>query len=681
MSIQSVPMIRVVLPFIIGLCLNYFFSDWVKIDSYVIFFSWVVLAIISYNRFLSPLKAASAGVIMIGVIICWGYWRGAFFFKKQLQFSNSKKKIYKLKILKQKAKNEVLTLVVGIEWTSVSKKFVSSSKGYLLIHIKKTSQREQLIPGRIIWVEGYTTTIPPPQAPFNFDQQKYWQNKGVYAQMWIKDQQILDVEPIGKLNWRAILWQLQINAKRVISTSLKKENAGVATALLLGSKMLIDRDLKQAYINSGTIHVLAVSGLHVGFILLFLDGLLDILSRVIPIPKSIRTLLVIFGIGAFAMLTGSSPSVCRSVLMFSFWKVGTLFRQKNNGLNSVLLSAFILLWINPFLLFDVGFQLSYSAVLGILIFQPLISCIWAVENKIVKYLWGLITVSLAAQLTTLPLSLFYFHQFPIYFIFGSIVVIPLSAIILFLGIGLFILQFWTSIHSLIADVMDICINLTNHFVGMIQDFPNSSLMVYQFSLAELIIYYLLLSQLYFWLKKSKNSGWYMIVLLSSLILFSRINMVIQNKLDKEVIAVYSVKGKLAIHLIHQAESIFLTYANLDTKQIDYLKSGMESRYPIKHTSKLVLKAETTSLTTWHYECLIINEDTDFIPAKKEASKRYLFIVVGKSDSLINYCKAHDEDTHTIIVDVNGELANESLSCKYFNLKKIGIFKSAFHKLN
>jgi competence protein ComEC len=185
----------------------------------------------------------------------------------------------------------------------------------------------------------------------------------------------------------------------------------VVSALILGQQQDISKEILKDYQYAGAIHILSVSGLHVGFILLFITFLLKPLRKD-KLGNTIRLLTIIISLWGFAILAGLSPSVVRSVTMFSFVAVGMYLKRSTNIFHTLLVSMFLILFFQPSFLFDVGFQLSYLSLFFILWLQPVISNLWEPKNKIVSYFWDILTVSFAAQIGAFPLSIFYFHQFP-----------------------------------------------------------------------------------------------------------------------------------------------------------------------------------------------------------------------------------------------------------------------------
>ena len=238
------------------------------------------------------------------------------------------------------------------------------------------------------------------------------------------------------------------------------------------SKDELDFEVKQAYAAAGAMHVLAVSGLHVGIIFLILNTLLAILDTSKK-GRIVKAIILLISLWSYAMITGLSPSVLRAATMFSFVIMGTVLNRSSSIYNTLAASAFFILIINPNLLFEVGFQLSYVAVLGIVYLQPLIYKRIYTRWWLLDKVWAITAVSIAAQIATLPLTLFYFNQFPVYFMLSNLLVIPSAAVILILGILLFIASPIPFISESIGWVLNKFIEGLNFGIKEIEVLPNS----------------------------------------------------------------------------------------------------------------------------------------------------------------------------------------------------------------
>jgi len=324
-------------------------------------------------------------------------------------------------------KEKSVALEVEIEYNlSQKQKF----EGKALVYLQKDSLSEDLFYGDYLLINQRFKLITPPQNPYQFNFAAYSSRKGIYHQAYLKSE---DWKLIPNLKNHNLAYFALLLRNRMIAilrqNELNEDELAVASGILLGEQSMISDELRASYSGSGASHVLSVSGLHVGIVFMILSFLLK------PFhwgkhDKLLKALFVIFILWLYALLTGLSPSVNRSAGMFTFIAVGQSLRRHTHILGSLSASAFVLLLINPNYLFDLGFQLSYSAVVAIVALQKPISDWWIAPNKITDAFWQLVVVSVAAQVGTAPISIFYFHQFPNLFLLTNFIVIPLTYIIL-----------------------------------------------------------------------------------------------------------------------------------------------------------------------------------------------------------------------------------------------------------
>ncbi len=293
-----------------------------------------------------------------------------------------------------------------------------------------------------------------------FDYASYMRNKGVLYQSRVSLNDILIDRSLNSWAKKNTQYKTQL-VWRLTEMGFTQDQVSVIKALFLGDKNDLSESLKQNYIRAGVMHVLAISGLHIGILLLFLQWVLHPLKR-ITFGKEIQLAIILFCLWGVAFFTGLSASVVRSVTMFTFLAVAMQSQRTHNIYNALFGSALVLLVVHPQFLFDVGFQLSYVAVLSIVTLQPIFAKFLHSKNKIIQYIYDIINVSLAAQLGVLPICLFYFHQFSGVFLWGNLMVIPLVSIILCFGIPIVMLlsfldlKIVATIFSRLIDVLNWC---------------------------------------------------------------------------------------------------------------------------------------------------------------------------------------------------------------------------------
>lgn len=329
--------------------------------------------------------------------------------------------------------------------------------------------------------------INPPLNPYQFNYKKYLEQLGVNHQLNLATNNYVVKEKSSKT-----VFGIAANARNHIIKQLKnegfgQEELGVIQALLLGQRNDISKETYNNYKNAGAVHILALSGLHIGILLLVLQFLLRPLDS-LPQGKKIRLLLTVLLLWGFAFLAGLSASIVRACTMFSFVAYALYLNRPSNTFNILALSMFfILLFINPNLLFQVGFQMSYAAVLAIVWIYPLLQKLWYPKAKPIRYVWQLLSVSVAAQFGVLPISLFYFHQFPGLFFISNILIVPALGIILGTGILVVILSLINLLPDRLAWFYNEVISYMNTIVAWVAQQENFIFKQISFDAIQLLL--------------------------------------------------------------------------------------------------------------------------------------------------------------------------------------------------
>ncbi len=369
---------------------------------------------------------------------------------------------------------------------------ITNVNGNLLVYLDSAAF-EKLQYGDQVSLYAKIMLLEPPKNPKAFDFARYMHFQNVHYQVFVKDGNWQLVEK-GK-GWAPMLLADRMQ-KRFIKILQKhvpgEDEFAVASALILGYRDEISEEINIAYRNTGATHILAVSGMHVGFIYLGISFLLGFVRVNHKSWKILKILLELFSIWFFALITGGAASILRAAVMFSFIILGKLLQREANIYNSLAASAFFLLMINPYYLMDVGFQLSYLALIGIIYFNPKIYKLLYIKNKILDYTWQLTSVALAAQIVTLPLTLYYFHQFPWYFWLSGLVVVPVSVIVLGAGFLLFIVDFIPLFGWFIGKMIYWLVALINASIFLIEKIPGATTTGIWINFLAVILLYLIL---------------------------------------------------------------------------------------------------------------------------------------------------------------------------------------------
>ncbi len=361
------------------------------------------------------------------------------------------------------------------------------ASGIILINIDST---QQINIDNLLYVKSKLIAINKPLNPHQFDFKKHMEKQQVY------DQVFLNANNNIKLPAKNTAYGFSEKIRTRIQNNLKKHsfsagNLSIINALLLGQRQDISKDTYKSFTQSGAIHILAISGLHIGLLMLLLGWVLSPLSY-FKIGKKTIPFIIIFLLWGYAFLTGLSASVVRSVTMFSLITLALYSNRITNTYNTLIISAFILLLVNPLYIFDIGFQLSYCAVFAIITVKPLFDTLWNPTAYLPKKLWDVFSVTVSAQFGILPLSLYYFHQFPALFIISNLVIIPLLGLLLGVGIITLIFAYFGDVPSLLFWFLDNSITALNNFVHIIGSKEDYVFTKLPFNTINLITGYLLI---------------------------------------------------------------------------------------------------------------------------------------------------------------------------------------------
>ena len=340
--------------------------------------------------------------------------------------------------------------------------------------------------GDIILLSSKISRITNKGNPGEFNAMLYWKSKktSLLSFFDFSDFSILRNEPITNKK------TIERNLVDILENNLPKSQIGLAKALFLGDKSSLATETTNSFSAAGAMHLLAISGLHIGLMILVLMYVFRLFSRLINRYQA--TCIIILFIWFYAYLIGFPPSVVRSVFMFSLISLGAISSAQNNQMNLLCFSAAILLLLNPWHLFDIGFQLSYLAMFGILLTYRSIQQFFIIKNKIIRFLWNGTALGLSAQIFTIPLCLYYFHQFPNYFAITNLGIILMSGILISFGAGLFLFS-WSPLLSIgIGFALSSLLYLLVFFISWIEKLPGAVSKGFHLSEFELLMFYFII---------------------------------------------------------------------------------------------------------------------------------------------------------------------------------------------
>jgi competence protein ComEC len=392
----------------------------------------------------------------------------------------------------EKATNFRLTIAVqkmGDEADSLH-----TVSGNLMLYLKKDTLAEQPPQyGDLVIVNTKPRLIESPKNPDAFDFKNYEHHQNIHYQSFIQPDAVkILAQGRGNPVLQIIAhWQTRLIAILKEHLATEREFA-VGSALILGYRDAVTDEVKDAYIGTGSMHILAVSGMHILLIFNAFDWILSFYKTGSRRFRWTKAGVAVVLIWVFTLLTGAGASVLRAAVMSTFLALSNGWGRKVSIYNVLAASAFVLLLWNPFWLFDVGFQLSYFAVIGIAYGQPKIRKLLIFKNKIANWAWEATAVGLAAQLVVTPISLYYFHQFPTYFWLSGLLAVPVSSGALYAGIVLFFTSKVPYLGWLIGKILFGLVWLMNEIVFSIQKLPLSILTGFWVSGLAVFILYLLL---------------------------------------------------------------------------------------------------------------------------------------------------------------------------------------------
>ena len=444
------------------------------------------------------------------------------------------------KVNSYKALAKAEAILVNDEWKNV--------KGNILIYCKKDSSPPPLVYGSRLIIQKKLQPITNSGNPGGFDYKRYCAFQDIHYQVYLQPKDYKLSDQIHTNAFTGLLITMRNNVLAILRKFIPGEKeTGVAEALLIGYRDDLDKELVQSYSNTGVVHIIAISGLHLGMIY----GLLVLLLKPFHKKKWIRwvkPLLILFVLWGFSLLAGAAASILRSAVMFSFIVIGESLGRKTNIYNTLAASAFCLLVYNPYFFWDVGFQLSYTAVLSIVLFMKPIYRQYYFSNKLLNTIWQLNAVTLSAQVLTLPIILYYFHQFPNLFVFTNFIAVPLSGFILYGELLLLIFVKLPFINELTGKLVSFLISQMNSVIERTDRLPYSVTDNIQVSLWQTIILYFAVCYLAGWLLTKKPRALFIGLTCMVGFVFLRCHSLLQQKQQHKLI-VYNIPQHASIDIL------------------------------------------------------------------------------------------------------------------------------------
>ncbi len=454
-------------------------------------------------------------------------------------------------VIKQKS----VRLIALVRPLSGQDTFAVSGTIKALLVFESDSSARTLSPGNILLIHARLRRPRGAQNPMAFDYAEFLKNRGVYYTAFVPSE---NWKKTGE-NAHGILYAALRLRQRLLNVlhenGLSGKEYAVASAVLLGYGQMMDPETEREYQAAGAVHVLCVSGLHVGIIYLVFGFLFSFLGEKRR-GRRIKALLLLTVIWFYALLTGLSPSVWRAAVMISLFIIGENLRRDKDKYNTLAASAFILLAINPLLVYDVGFQLSYAAVFGILLFYRPVYGLLFFKNRVADLVWSVMALSVSAQAGAFPVAAHYFHTFPLYFLLTNLLVFGLAYIVVTLGMLFIIVSPLPWIAAPLGKVLYASVYLMNYLVGLVASLPRAQISNLYFPWIKVLFVYGIIFGLFLWAVK-KEGKYFIVLLLSILLLLSFNTMQKFERLGRKEMVVYALNKGLAVDFIHGTHHLFL----------------------------------------------------------------------------------------------------------------------------
>jgi competence protein ComEC len=542
-QLASAPFIRLLFPLCIGVCFP-FKIDWI-LPFYEAVCILLILIILLTFRKIDFYQQHLWGILLLLTIFFFGIFRTT----DQIRIYPKLPDRQYFAVLDDYPVEKEKSCMVMAQIEDVDQKF--------LIYLPKTIEAKSARPGDILCFNGQPELIKNDGNPFEFDYQGYLHNRKIGYRIFLKEGNFNLLKGISRQDifHKALILRAKL-MEYLDRSGIDSNNVHLIGSISFGARDEVDKEVIQSFTNTGVIHVLAVSGMNVGLVFVILNLIFGFLKSG-RAGNVLYTLIILVGIWSYTMITGMSASILRAALMFSFLILGKLFNRDSNIFNSLAVSAFFLIAWDPAIIRDVGFQLSYAAVLSIVVIHPLVVKQLYFKNWLLRQVWILISVTCSAQIGTIPFTLLYFHQFPVYFWLTNLLVIPLVSVILYLSfLVVFLSMISNYVASLVAIFLDWSVKIVLIMVRFVEIMPHAVLRGLYPTLFQIALVFTMAGLFLVFLRAKKAI--YLNGIVITLCLFvSSIGLTSYRHLSRAEIIFFNIPGTRALALTNRRESIIL----------------------------------------------------------------------------------------------------------------------------
>jgi competence protein ComEC len=457
----------------------------------------------------------------------------------------------------------------------------------VLLTFPRNMQSVAVKPGDELLVNARFLPVKGPGNPCEFDYREYMSYQGIDYQVFIPEGQ-WKVLSHNRINLKILAVHCRDYLLEMLrSADMEPRVTSVLSALTLGYKNDLEARTTEVFTKAGVIHVMALSGFNVAIIYLLISFMLGFLKKS-RAGRIVRLLIALAVIWTFAIITGLSSSVTRACVMITIMLAGKFFNRDASALNIISASAFLILVVSPFQLMDVGFQLSYAAVLGIVYVQPYFYRTFIVKNYIVDKLWALFTVSVAAQMATSPLTLHYFHQFPFFFWISNLYVVPMVTLIIYVTGAFMALSFLEPIKLVTGNILEFLVKALLWPLDRLGDFPGVVADGIYINSTQVILLFMILLLIMLFIRYRKP--YFMLTLMSLLLVNCIINTLhLNSTMRQHIISVNQSKGTSIVNIISGRNNLLMSFGGKppDEKTLNYSFRNLWIKKNVFKTVKII----------------------------------------------------------------------------------------------
>ncbi len=628
---HKAPLLIWLIPHITGILLSVYYPQasplliLVASIAILLFITWRLLSV-NFRRKHAYLKGIGVQVFLLSAayLYCAFIALSAKQSQQHLNNNQSVLKVYLCESPEQKPKTRKVEAEIIEVYTHHQK---IKTKARIILYFQQGKKADSLQEGQVLFIKNQLQRLKDNGNPGSFSYRQYCRYRNIYYSGYLQEAQ-WHTSRQHIQGFEFYFHQLSWHARKVLYRYLPHTDFALAEALFLGYRKNIDAETWQSYADTGIAHIIAISGMHMAMVYLSTRWLL------LLFPWAQRYKRVAIGIALlmmwlFACLTGLPPSVSRAAFMFTLLGIGEIIDRNIPPNNNLAASALLLLWINPYWLFDIGFQLSFLAVLSLQLTYTPIYAWYKGKNKYISSIWKLLAATLSAQVFTLPLCLFAFHQFPLLFLLSNLIAVPLSSILLYLEILLIACSPYQPLAQQIASLIHLGMQGLNRWVDYLHNVSFSVCQVHSFSIFETVTLYAMITFLVISLSQRKLYWLNTSLLLFLMLCIINIQQVVQTQ-RQQYLLVYQSPKKSVIEFMKG--SSYATSGNIgipkDKALQQYILKPAHQWYNCWHNDTTIVASHQTkqyTLYTFSGQRILQLRDTTHITIKAPTTVDFLIL--------------------------------------------------------